>query len=345
VPKNIVFCADGTWDDPNSNSNVSQLYLALDNVAGVQVSIYDSGVGSSGVPIEKLLGGAFGAGLFQKIKDGYSAIAAQYQRGDRIFTFGFSRGAYTARSVAGMIAICGLPTQFVTDPKCVDLAFEAYRNSGERSELLQSLDETYSMDNATIQLLGVWDTVGSLGIPALFGGIDVIQYGFLSTTLHPDVLNAVQALSIDEQRMQFQPCLWTDPPSPGQSITQVWFSGVHCDVGGGYAPDPNGASLSNITLLWMANYAKKFGLALKTEVLSNAMLALDAMATAHDSRTGAYKIFPPHVRNIDAASCLGSSVGVRCSNVPLQYAPENLHFVNGQIAATYLSANVSDLPV
>jgi uncharacterized protein (DUF2235 family) len=344
--KNIVFCADGTWDDPNTDSNVCQLYTALQNIPGVQLPIYDSGVGSSGIAIDKLLGGAVGVGLFQKIKDGYTAIAAQYQPGDQIFIFGFSRGAYTARSLAGMIAICGLPTIGTSNPQCVDLAFEAYRNAAERDQLLQSMNETYAMSNATIQLLGVWDTVGSLGIPALFGGIDVIQYGFLSTTLHPNVVNAVHAISIDEQRMQFQPCLWTATSTPTQSLTQVWFPGVHADVGGGaYPPDANEACLSNITLLWMASFAKKFGLVFKVGALSNALLAADVLATLHDSRTGAYRLFPPHVRNIDAASSLASSVGDRCADRGSNYAPENLHLLNGQLANTYEIVDVSNIAI
>src|SRR5208283_218238 len=102
-------------------------------------------------------------GIFQKIKDGYTKIAHVYNQDDEIFIFGFSRGAYTARSLAGMIAIAGLPTVNQSDPKCLDMAFEAYRNADQRSMLLDTLNETYQMDNAKIQLVGVWDTVGSLG--------------------------------------------------------------------------------------------------------------------------------------------------------------------------------------
>lgn len=333
--KKIVFCADGTWDDPNSNSNVCQLYEALDNLPGVQVPMYDSGVGTGGVAIDKWLGGGLGAGLFQKIKDGYADIAAQYQPGDQIYLFGFSRGAYTARSLAGMIAICGLPTQFPTDAQCLDMAFEAYRNVAQRDQLLETLNAQFAMDDAKIQLLGVWDTVGSLGIPAIFGGIDVVQYGFLSTSLHPDVLNAVQGLSIDEQRMQFQPAIWPNVSSADQSVKQVWFAGVHCDVGGGYAADAGGLSLANITLRWMASLAAAQGLTFKAGTLPATDTQSDALATLHDSRTGAYRIFPPHVRNIDAASCLGSSVAARVGNPPSGYAPENLHIASGQLASTY----------
>jgi Uncharacterized alpha/beta hydrolase domain (DUF2235) len=145
----------------------------------------------------------------------------------------------------------------------------------------------------------------------------------------------VQAISIDEQRMQFQPAVFAPSPYPEQTLVQIWFSGVHCDVGGGYPPDQNGSSLSNIPLLWMASYAKAAGLQFNPGALSNALLALDATATLHQSRTGAYCIFPPNIRNIPSDSCLASSVNVRCGNPDPNYAPENLHFQAGQLANTY----------
>ena len=107
--KRIIFCADGTWDSSSNNSNVYRLYKALATSAD-QAPFYDDGVGSDGIPIGKIVSGLLGAGLFQKIRDGYTNIAHVYEEGDEIFLFGFSRGAYTARSLAGMIAICGLPT-------------------------------------------------------------------------------------------------------------------------------------------------------------------------------------------------------------------------------------------
>lgn len=339
--KKLVFCADGTWDDPDSNSNVCQLYNAVENIPGVQIPMYDSGVGSDGTPFDRWLGGGVGAGLFQKIRDGYTAIAAQYCPGDQIFLFGFSRGAYTARSLAGMIAICGLPTVMQSDSRCLDTAFEAYRNAAQRPALLEDLNAEYHMDDAKIQLLGVWDTVGSLGIPAMFGQIDTTQYGFLSTGLHQDVLNAVQALSIDEERLQFQPALWTGTPVPGQFISQVWFPGVHCDVGGGYAPDANGAKLANIPLLWMARHAKACGLQFRPGVLPVDTLGSDALATIHQSRTGAYRIFPAHVRNIAEDSCLASTVPGRCKDPGAKYSPANLHFLGGQLAASYTTDDVN----
>jgi uncharacterized protein (DUF2235 family) len=334
MPKNIAFFADGTWDEPASNSNVFKLYSAAAQIDGVQLTFYDSGVGTDGNQISDLLGGAMGAGLFQKIKQGYAGIAAQYAAGDQIFIFGFSRGAYTARSLAGMIAVCGLPTVNGNDPQCLDMAFEAYRNTSQRQMLLDTLNETYQMDPAKIQLLGVSDTVGSLGIPAIFGGIDVLQYGFLDTNLNPAIVNAVQALSIDERRLQFQPCVWTSAPAPGQSVTQVWFSGVHCDVGGGYLADDGGFALSNITLYWMANYAQQCGLQFTSGALPAPPQLADSLATLHNSLTGLYRI-SPHSRNIVAGSALCASVQQRCETPNANYAPESLHVVSGQLAGGY----------
>ena len=110
MSKRIAFCADGTWDSSTSHTNVYKLYKALTTSAD-QMPLYDDGVGASANPILKIVGGAFGTGLWQKIKDGYTKIAQLYEAGDPLFIFGFSRGAYTARSLAGMIVACGLPTQ------------------------------------------------------------------------------------------------------------------------------------------------------------------------------------------------------------------------------------------
>jgi len=160
MAKNIAFCADGTWDDTNSETNVYKLFKALPTTS-TQVPYYDDGVGADGTPLQRLTGGAFGDGIFQKIKDGYTKIAHVYEQGDKLFLFGFSRGAYTARALAGMIAICGLPTGHFDDD-LVETAFQAYRNPSQRSELLASLSE-FNLFDAKITMLGVWDTVGSLG--------------------------------------------------------------------------------------------------------------------------------------------------------------------------------------
>jgi len=228
MSKRIVFCADGTWQAPVNNTNVYRLYKAL-TVASDQVTFYDDGVGADATGLNRVLQGAFGQGILQKIQDGYTKIAHVYEPGDEIFLFGFSRGAYTARSLAGMIANCGLPTGAFSDG-CVTQAFAAYRDPVNRASILAGLTAC-GLAAATIQMVGVWDTVGSLGIPAIFGGVDEKTYGFLDTGLHPDIKNAYQCLALDEKRAQFPATLWTSAPAAGQTVEQIWFSGCHGDVG------------------------------------------------------------------------------------------------------------------
>ena len=320
----IAYFCDGTWNDPASNTNVYRLSNATLHIPGQQDARYDPGVGTDGNPVDKLAGGALGAGLVNKVKDGYTRLAHMYSAGDELYIFGFSRGAYTARCLAGMIAICGMPTQNV-DQQCIDTAWEAYRDKDHRPALLASLGN-YAMVDAQIKMLGVWDTVGALGIPALWGGIDTDLYGFLSTDLHANVLNAYHALAIDERRAQFPPTLWTEACGVGQVLEQVWFSGVHCDVGGGYPADPqdHGTTLSDITLGWMASKAQALGLVLDPAVAANyqPLGARYAINQIHDSRQGLFKLTPVRPRVIPAGAMVGNSVTIRCE-LGSGYSPGN----------------------
>jgi len=336
MSKRIIFCADGTWDSAQNDTNVYKLFKMIPTTA-TQVPFYDDGVGSDGTPIEKLLGGAFGDGLFQKIKDGYTKIAHAYDQGDEIFIFGFSRGAYTARSLAGMIAICGLPTKSF-DNNLITTAFQAYRNKDQRAALLAGL-APYGMFNAQIKMVGVWDTVGSLGIPALFGGVSPILYGFLDTSLHPDVLNAYQALAIDEKRREFPPTLWTSQPTIGQVIEQVWFSGVHCDVGGGY-PE---TGLSDIALSWIGGKAKALGLELVENVWSpyNSPDGKNSLDKIHESWSLLWGF--PNPRTIAGNASLSNSVAIRCVH-DSSYKPKNLSLTNGALSASYQTVPIVTLP-
>jgi uncharacterized protein (DUF2235 family) len=330
--KRIIFCADGTWDQPGQNTNVYKIYKALTLNAN-QVPYYDDGVGSDGILIQKLAGGALGAGLFQKIKDGYTKIAHAYEADDQVFIFGFSRGAYTARALAGMIAVCGLPTADFTDD-VVNTAFEAYRNKDQRAALLARLNKTCDLFDTKLTMVGVWDTVGSLGIPATFGGVDPALYGFLDTTLHPDVLNAYHALAVDERRAEFPATLWTSP-APGQILEQVWFSGVHCDVGGSYPPDSSGSALSDLTLAWMMSKASALGLQFDPTVLTKYSLPMDpkfALDTKHESWSPLW-LFPKS-RSIATNSTLSDSVAAR-HVYDSSYRPGNIIFTNGEPAAEY----------
>ena len=158
---------------------------------------------------------------------------------------------------------------------------------------------------------------GALGIPALWGGIDDHFYGFLDTGLHPNVLNAYQALAIDEERKQFPPTLWTTADAPGQVVEQVWFSGVHCDVGGGYPTDDadNGTRLADIGLAWMLERAQLLGLQVDPGFAASypaTLKARYALNTFHNSRQGVFSIAEREPRAIPATSILASSVAVRC---------------------------------
>ncbi len=342
MSKRIVFCADGTWETAAQHTNVYRLFKSL-VVDADQMPFYDDGVGASGDIILKVLGGAFGTGLWQKIKEGYTKIAQVYEAGDEIFLFGFSRGAYTARSLAGMIAVCGLPTENFTDA-LVDTAFRAYREKGNRQALLAQLAGSH-MFGAKIKMVGVWDTVGSLGIPSALGGIDPILYGFLDTGLHPDVLNAYHAMAIDEKRVEFPATLWTSPPAPGQTVEQVWFCGVHEDVGGGEPSDAsNPTALSDITLGWIMNKAIALGLKVDANIQAQYPSPGDpkySLDTLHES----WNILCgfPRRRTISRDAAISNSVFIRCQH-DNSYRPANLQFDGGSLSASYKAVTVVSQP-
>lgn len=341
MSKRIVFCADGTWQAPVNNTNVYRLYKAL-TMSADQVTYYDDGVGADAKGLDRVLQGAFGQGLLQKIQDGYTKIAHVYEPGDQIFLFGFSRGAYTVRCLAGMIADCGLPTGAFSDD-CVTQAFTAYRNPASRASILAGLGGC-GLGPATIQMIGVWDTVGSLGIPAIFGGVDEKTYGFLDTGLHPDIKNAYHALAVDEKRAQFPATLWTTAPAPGQTLEQVWFSGCHGDVGGGTAQAggvDDGTRLCDITLGWMAAKAQALGLTLDPAMAAQfgtmpAKYALDAIKESWLPVDG-----PQHLRPIAADASVSNSVSVRVQYA-LTYKPGNLKLQDGVLADGYNVVTVVD---
>ncbi len=342
MAKKIAFCADGTWDNSGKNTNVYRLYKALVTSA-TQVPYYDDGVGADGNPIEKLAGAAFGAGLFQKIKDGYTKIAQVYEQGDEIFLFGFSRGAYTARSLAGMIAYCGLPTANFDD-QLVEKAFDAYRDKDNRDKLLAELNKEYALFDAKLNLVGVWETVGALGIPSIFGGVGPL-FAFLDTSLHPDVLNAYQALAINERREELPPTLWTSWAAGHSTVEQAWFAGVHSDVGGSYPDDPNGTALSDITLGWIMSKAAALGLTFAPGTEKMYTLPLDpklALDTVHSSWNILWGF--PKTRTIAPDALLADSVAVRCEDEK-SYRPGNLNFTKeGTLAPEYGQIHVVTPP-
>lgn len=344
MPKKIVFCADGTWNHPNSpalvsdaDTNVYKLYKQLAYTA-TQATFYDDGVGADVNLFKHIFGGAFGDGLFQKIKDGYTAIAHTYEQDDAIYIFGFSRGAYTARSLAGMISACGLPTQNF-DQAMVETAFQAYRHKEQRAALLASLAARYAMCQPKITCVGVWDTVGSLGIPVDPLGLNTLQFGFLDTNLHPNVRNAFHAVSIDERRIEFPPTLWTGPFAPGQRVEQVWFAGVHCDVGGGYAE----TGLSDIALSWMLTHALSCDP--PPELVNPAKCpylkieAKHSLDTIHESWNPLWG-FPKH-RSLPSDAVIADSVRIRIA-ADASFRPPNLSIQGNALDPRYAIDQVVD---
>lgn len=337
--KKIILCADGTWNTPHgpselpNDTNVRKLYLLLANDP-TQLKYYDSGVGTDGTPFEHFFGGTMGEGLFQKVQDGYEFLSYVWDPGDEIFIFGFSRGAYTARSLAGMIGFFGVPNKNL-DNQTVRRIFCAYRitDHAQRLAAKASLNTEFALADVHIRMVGVWDTVGALGIPGhLFSNFDQAKYGFLDTTLSPSVDNAYHAISIDERRASFLPTLWTEPdgsPRANDSqLQQVWFPGVHCDVGGSYTE----SQLSNITLRWMIDNAKACGLTFDQTAVDACLgpKPFLPLGPAHDE----WKLIPwgePEHRTVPANAAMSNTVKLRIAGMPA-YRPTNL---NGQSADTY----------
>jgi uncharacterized protein (DUF2235 family) len=335
--KNIVFFADGTWQvlDQKTPTNVAKMYSAASNGPG-QVTQYDPGVGTDGNPIDWLAGGVSGAGLLDKIKDGYKYIAGNYQPGDQISIFGFSRGAYTARSLAGMIAVCGLPDHDQVTNQSVSDAFVAYRTRTNRDHLLDTLKQKYGNNtyNIEIVMVGVWDTVGALGIPeSLFATLDSALYGFLDTNLHQDIKAACHALAIDENRQEFAPTLWQ--PNGTSALAQVWFPGGHSDVGGGLPSD----ELSKIALKWMVLQAKRYGVQFNPQNFSDITGVPFNPAKATVTLTKC--LAPPKLRNVPTDAVLANDVGMMVGNDPPPYHPANLLYQpDGTLSAGYGTQDV-----
>lgn len=260
MSKNIVICLDGTWndkDDPNAMSNVALLHDMSIHDGVKQITHYDKGVGTSGW-YDKKLGGVHGVGLSENIREAYAYLAQSYEENDNVFIFGFSRGAYTARSLAGLLYQCGLLLESDNLSSEVDRLYEAYKDK-DREKM-----DAYKSSNRVcpIQMLGVWDTVGALGIPISFlkESSDKL-FSFHDTKLNPEVKFACHAVAVDEKRESFQPTLWQETEENRNRIKQVWFPGVHSDVGGGYPERHH----SDVSLKWMIDQAKRRGLMIKED--------------------------------------------------------------------------------
>lgn len=309
--KRIVICADGTWNDPEDENptNVLRIARAVKPVAadGVkQVVFYDWGIGSY---YEKVRGGATGLGMLKDIQDGYRFIVQNYNPGDALFLFGFSRGAYTIRSLAGMLNNCGILKR--NNARLIPEAFKFYkkRSAKPSSKAAQVWRKAHCIDDqrGVVAFIGVWDTVGALGVPTrVLAFVDESDL-FFDPILGSNVKVARHAVSIDERRGDFEPTLWS--PKDGADMRQVWFAGVHADVGGGYEPTKENKLLSDIPLDWMAREATSFGLEFERHLCPKALL--DFRAPAHRSYKSFWKVLGKHVRSLPQDAVVHSSVKKR----------------------------------
>jgi uncharacterized protein (DUF2235 family) len=325
--KNIALFLDGTWNTVDDNTNVWRLSALCSSVSGdgtPQAIYYDQGVGTTWG--EHFRGGILGYGLDRSVLAAYRWLIKTYNPGDRVYVFGFSRGAYTARSLTGLIAKCGLLQPGA--PLSIDQIFNRYSRSTSQRLIYQLEFEKRELDRRArgkskttreiaeftseelwllaysqrikIQFIGVFDTVGSLGIP--FGhvpGLSRSSFQFHHTRLSNLFQFAYQALAIDEHRKDFSPSLWTKftptqedhslrvQPKAEPVVEQRWFCGAHANVGGGYPND----RLAQIPLFWLVAKATAAGLHFRYPVVVDKVSNLDPIADSYSEMAyGLYKV-------------------------------------------------------
>lgn len=258
--KNIVIFSDGTGQEGGvgTNTNIYKLFNLIEDRTPQQISFYDRGLGTGWRSVTGKVGGA---GFSRNVKDCYEFIFENYEAGDQIYLFGFSRGAATVRSLASFIHHFGIMPK--SRPELIKKAYKIYASKDEskREEKAKEFVLTHHTMWTKIKFLGCYDTVSALGIPnkklsAIINEIAVFKHKFHDFKLSKSVENAYQALAIDEERKTFNPILWDVDVLSHQTIKQVWFCGMHTDVGGGY----DDQSLSSIPFAWMKDMAVNHGL-------------------------------------------------------------------------------------
>ena len=315
MTKKIVVCCDGTSNEYGAdNTNVVGVFEAMVRDEH-QIGFYDPGVGTFdplgrfiGKRVGKLLGDAFGWGLQQNIEDAYEYLMNRYEPEDELYLFGFSRGAFTVRSLAGMLHKCGLLQK--GSKNLIPYASAMY-NARNNDVIATGFKNTFCQPCKPF-FIGVWDTVASLGY--FFGR------RFFDATLHRDTRYGYHAISIDEQRKKFLPSIWDEEMVvAGQTVEQVWFPGVHCDVGGSY---PEGG-LSDGALVWLLRHAESAGLRLKPGWEKRHIPNPTDKNALHQSRKGFYKLWCKVNREIPEQSKIHRSAVDRIE-ADIGYGPPNL---------------------
>jgi len=287
MAKKLVLCFDGTWNSPDddghdhdeSDSNETNVVRLYRSIRGVDTCNVHDGTAAGEPPVETLKwydqgvgthwydhirGGAFGFGISRNIRQGYKFLIDHYEPGDEVYLFGFSRGAYSARSLVGLIRNCGLlRREHAQKPDADDNpalvnAYQLYRNRDGSADTPFAIDfrERFCHQRIPIKMVGVWDTVGALGVPLRRAGLwSANHYLFHDTRLSGIVEHAYHALAVDEHRQEYEPSLWEHEPGSSQQVQQVWFVGAHSDVGGGCPHQP----LTDVALAWMQTKAQLDG--------------------------------------------------------------------------------------
>ena len=328
----LIVCLDGTWDRPSHDTdplqrietNVVRFRQSVRDGAqadgSVQTAYYDTGVGTRWW--NAISDGVFGFGLDEKIRAAYRFLVQNYPHpGDhQLFILGFSRGAYEARSLVGMIRNVGLLT-----PDNLDRVPEAYalyrnRDASADTDAAVAFRRRFARE-VKVRFLGVWDTVGALGIPiSALQWLNAIEYGFHDTELSGIVQTAAHAVAVDEHRIDFQATLWSAMSKAGQDVEQRWFPGSHGDVGGGNKD----RGLSDLALLWMQRKAIEAGLAVDPALMPS-IGAANPLAPITDS----------YVEFLD---------GLYARTHPIYFRPMNLATGSTQIIdASALGRQAADL--
>ena len=333
APKNIVVFIDGTRnagkEGSPKNSNVFKLYMAARAIdENRQVCKYIRGVGTWGDVLIRTAGAAAALGLSHKIREAYRFICKEYkrERGDRIYLFGFSRGAFAARSLAGFVNHVGLLLKEHTNK--VGKAFRLYQRDQSLTHSLWEYVVQVNPDAARaeriplpIYFIGVWDTVGRIGLPFVNKFLPDRFVRFHKTDLPSNVTHGRHALALHELREVFAPEMWTDYQPP-QSLKQTWFIGAHSDVGGGYSDH----DLSDLALCWMAAEAKYEHLEIDEAKLH---AKPNYLAPLHHEIRGVFRFQPPMCRQVIA----------KPTN---QKLPWDVMFVHDSVVARYLSPKRPD---
>ena len=336
MAKNIVICSDGTWNSAykRRGTNVFKLFEAVDTSDDEQIAFYDDGVGTEKLRILRLLGGAFGLGLARNVRQLYTHLVRVYDPGDRIYLFGFSRGAFTVRTLAGMIYRCGIVKRTRQDGggnpvrlteaeirEEVRKTYKTYRST-YRKILTKHVPER-SLQCVPIKMIGAWDTVDAVGLPFKdqAEALNLLfRFKFPNYRLPRNVQSAFHALAIDEERATFEPLLWEEEqdhaeckgqPCREQVLEQVWFSGVHANVGGGYPKQ----GMSLVSLAWMMREARSLGLRFSETAASGIKAAQNVQDRLFDSRSGVAALYRYKPRKIGEVGGEGATVRIHESVV------------------------------